>query len=253
MGALDGKHVVVIKPAKTGSTFLNYKQTFSIVLMAIVDAHYLFRYVTVGAQGRISDAGVFTQCKFAKSLENNELGFPQPTAIPGSDIVAPYMLLADDAFPLRCNIMKPFYRRCMAENERIFNYRLSRARRIVENAFGILSARFRIFRAPIALKVPTVRQVVLAAISLHNFLRRNRMDDCEAEDTVDVEDVATGEVIDGNWRSLPERGALRQLRCVIGRLPNDAKQLRIQLAHYFLNEGAVEWQWKMAGLVRPMP
>jgi hypothetical protein len=82
LGAVDGKHVLILKPAKTGSMFLNYKQTFNIVLMAIVDANYEFRYVNVGAQGRVSDAGVFDQCNFAKLLLGNELGFPQPRAIP---------------------------------------------------------------------------------------------------------------------------------------------------------------------------
>ena len=56
----------------------------------------------------VSDAGVFAQCNFAKSLERNELDFPQPREVPNSDIVAPYMLVADDAFPLRESIMEPF-------------------------------------------------------------------------------------------------------------------------------------------------
>jgi hypothetical protein len=82
IGALDGKHVVIVKPAKSGSTFFNYKQTFSVVLMALVDANYAFRYVHVGAQGRISDAGVFSQCRLAEALERNELGLPAPYCIP---------------------------------------------------------------------------------------------------------------------------------------------------------------------------
>ena len=73
IGAVDGKHVVVLKPAKSGSTFLNYKQTFSVVLMAIVDANYKFLYVNVGAQGRISDAGVSNQCNFSEALQLDTL------------------------------------------------------------------------------------------------------------------------------------------------------------------------------------
>lgn len=34
---------------------------------------------------------------------------------------------------------------------RIFNYRLSRARRVVENVFGLIPSVFRVFRKPILL------------------------------------------------------------------------------------------------------
>lgn len=51
IGAIDGKHVVIQKPSKSGSTFMNYKHTFSVVMLAIVDSDYKFMYVNVGAQG----------------------------------------------------------------------------------------------------------------------------------------------------------------------------------------------------------
>ena len=56
LGAIDGKQVVILKPGKSGSTYLNYKHTFSIVLMALVNSEYNFMYVSVGAQGPMSDA-----------------------------------------------------------------------------------------------------------------------------------------------------------------------------------------------------
>lgn len=60
--------------------------------------------------------------------------------------------------------------------ERIFNYRLSRARRVVENAFGILAWRFRTLMNPIEVKVETVDQVVKTAYALHNWLRMTLSD-----------------------------------------------------------------------------
>lgn len=48
-----------------------------------------------------------------------------------------FVIVADDAFPLTNYMMKPFPNRLQKGTpERAFNYRLSRARRIVENAFG---------------------------------------------------------------------------------------------------------------------
>ena len=140
--------------------------------MAIVDANYNFRYVKVGAQGSISDAGVFNNCSLSNALERDELNLQNSAAIPGSNLVVPYMILTDDAFPLK-TYHKSYSRRGIVLEERIFNYRLSRARRVVENAFGILLCKFQMFRSPIALKTSYVHiiPVVLAAICLHNFLR----------------------------------------------------------------------------------
>ena len=61
----------------------------------------------------------------------------------------PYVFLADDAFGLKPNLMKPCPDQYLPLDERIFNYRLSRARRVIENTFGIAATRFRVFRRPI--------------------------------------------------------------------------------------------------------
>ena len=46
--AIDGKHVNIHEPKNSGSLFLNYKRTFSLILMALVDANYKFIYVDIG-------------------------------------------------------------------------------------------------------------------------------------------------------------------------------------------------------------
>jgi len=59
IGAMDGKHIITQCPINSGSEYINYKGTFSVVLMALVDANYNFLYADIGCQGRISDGGVF--------------------------------------------------------------------------------------------------------------------------------------------------------------------------------------------------
>ena len=66
--------------------------------------------------------------------------------------------------------MRP-YPRTLDKKQRIFNYRLSQARRTIENAFGILCACWRIFHMPIQAKVEKVQNFVLACLALQNYLR----------------------------------------------------------------------------------
>lgn len=70
VGLIDGKHVVIQCPIKSGSDYFNYKAFFSIVLFAMVDANYNFIFVDIGCQGRISDGGVFKNTQLFKSLQN---------------------------------------------------------------------------------------------------------------------------------------------------------------------------------------
>ena len=58
----------------------------------------------------------------------------------------PYMIVGDDAFPLKTYLMKPCPARSFDLSQRVFNYRLSRVRRIVKNVFGILASRFAVFQ-----------------------------------------------------------------------------------------------------------
>lgn len=108
IGSIDGKHIQILSPIHSGTEFYNYKHTFSIVLLALVDKKYRFMYADVGCQGRISDGGVFRNSSLLVKLQTNALNLPAPSALPGSDIIVPFVFVADNAFPLHTNIMKPY-------------------------------------------------------------------------------------------------------------------------------------------------
>ena len=255
VGAADGKHIRIIHPPKSGSEFYNYKGFFSIVLMAVVDADYNFIFADVGCQGRISDGGVMKNTIFWKKLVNNALHLPEPTPLPLSlsqnlvddeRIPVPYFLAGDDAFSLEPNVMKPFAQRALTDEKRIFNYRLSRGRRVSENVFGILTNRFRVFSTLLSIKPDNVTKVVLATLALHNFLRSTNSSRYIPPGSVDSEDQ-DGEVRQGSWRNeeLISSGMVSISNSRKGRQSVKAEDIRQALCEYFNNEGQVPWQWNV--------
>ena len=168
---MDGKHIVIKQPKNSGSYYFNYKGTFSVVLLALVDANYKFIYVDVGCNGRISDGGVYRNSSLSKAIENCLLGIPPDRIIAEGMDALPHVILIDDAFPLTINLMKPYPLRNLLLRYKVFNYRLSRGRRIAENGFGILANRMRVFLSPIQLSPENVIKITLAGCASHNFLR----------------------------------------------------------------------------------
>lgn len=247
IGSMDGKHVVLQKPIAGGSDFYNYKSMHSIVMFALVDADYNILFIDVGTQGRISDGGVFQKSELHRRLATGNLGLPPPKVLPGRHKELPYTIVADEAFPLQENIMKPYSGvHPRGTTKRIFNYRLSRARRIVENVFGIMSAVFRVLRKPMLLEPKKAEVVVMATAYLHNFLRRhNSRNTYTPPDFLDNENDQ-GLVIEGRWRQevQAEQGSLLPLRRVPRRSTNQAEYIRNEFAEYFVSNGAITWQNK---------
>ena len=125
------------KPKNTGALYHNYKGLFSIVMLALVDGQYKFKWVDTGTAGSCSDAQIFNACQLKRKIEDSRIGFPDPAPITQGGRDVPYFILADDVFALKTWLMKPYGRRMLTREERIANYRISRGRRVVENAFGI--------------------------------------------------------------------------------------------------------------------
>uniref|UniRef100_A0A3P9HU25 DDE Tnp4 domain-containing protein n=1 Tax=Oryzias latipes TaxID=8090 RepID=A0A3P9HU25_ORYLA len=180
LGAMDGKH---IHPGPC---------TFSVVLLALVDADYRFLVVDVGSYGSKSDGGIFANSGLGKALRDGTLNVPPPSELPGAPELGKvnHVTVADEAFPLKPYLLQPYPGRRLPTDKRIFNYRLSRARRISENVFGILSQRFRVFQRTLQVQPSVVDK---AACVLCNYLRPKGEDQNHAtEDAHDCEQPLQG-------------------------------------------------------------
>nr|CAH7769621.1 unnamed protein product [Callosobruchus chinensis] len=233
IGSLDGKHIVIQAPTNSGSEFYNYKQYFSVVLMALVDSDYCFIFADCGCQGRLSDGA------------NNELHCPPPEPLVGRNKELPYVFVGDDAFGLRETIMKPFPgKHDKGSKYRIFNYRLSRARRVVENTFGLLANVFRVLPKPMLLQPDKVASVVMTCVLLHNFLRRSTSSRSLYSPYGRFDFEENGKIIDGAWRQANTdiMTSLLPLRNIPRKPSMDAKEIRKEFAEYFITSGKIPWQ-----------
>ena len=138
-------------------------------------------------------------------------------------------------------MIKPFRQADLISQERkIYNYRVSRARRIVENAFGIMASRFRIFHTQINIGPEKIDSVVMASCVLHNFLTKSVPNSYSPPDCFDQENTQDGTIVskfhtsNSNMESLNQRNP--------GNTPNDAKKVRQDFINYFVDEGQVPWQ-----------
>lgn len=231
-----------------GSEWFNYKHYHSLVLLAACSARYKLLFVDIGSYGRRSDGGIFGDSEMGLKLRNQRMNVPPPQAITQyNPFEFPYVVVADEAFPLENWMMRLYAKAALGPYERTYNYRLSRARGVIENVFGILVSRWRIFRAPICTYVETTEEIVKACACLHNWL-------LEADDAIENEnhryipkglidaDQDDGFSVDEAWR-FEGLGAFADInRQGRNNYSQNADEIRRQFCQYFNNEGNIWWQ-----------
>lgn len=227
IGAVDGKHIRLKKPSNSGSMYFNYKEYFSIVLLAIVDSEYRFRYVSVGSYGKDCDSTIFKTTTFWKNLTENSLNLPEPSSLNEQSVAnVPFVLVGDEGFPIHEHLMRPYGGTHLDKKKLIFNYRLTRARRFVECAFGILANKWRIFHRPLDVNTELAIWIIKACTLLHNFVRAKE---------------------GFNFENIPEvtcPGTFRHIQTAkMTRGKNFANSIRSVFADYFVSEaGSLSWQ-----------
>lgn len=126
--------------------------------------------------------------------------------------------------------MKPFANRGQTHKELMFSFRLSRARRVVENAFGILSSKFHIFKTAINLEPDKVQIITLASLAMHNLPRQTRPDQWNI----------VGAESDTTTNAEPSRR--NSTATPVGQMPRnsmpEARRVREKFAEYFVGAGA---------------
>lgn len=223
IGAIDGKHVRVKCPAHSGSRFYNYKHFFSILLQAVADADCKLIAVDIGTVGRQSDGGNFRTSTIYNLLETGKLDVPPDAELHGSVSKIPFVLVGDEGYPLLPYLMRPYPARNLDNRQRIFNYRLSRARRSVECAFGIMSSKWRILHKCIETSEENAVKIIKAICILHNFILDN-------------------EGLDSNYLTQDAISHQGHSRRTQYRFTTQAQTTRDTLLNYFNGIGAVPWQ-----------
>lgn len=249
LGIVGGKHVIISKINQLNDTISSStiqnghdnRKYSNTILMAIVNDNFEFIYLNVSSRSRANDSGIWESSDFNSKIQTNSLNIPMDYNVNGTKSKLPYVFIGDKSFPLRNNLLRPFALRALPYDEKIFNYRLARARRVFDNAFGILTTRFQCFQRPIALDPNRIDSILLAACTLHNFLLRNLRDYVDLLN-LDYEDTDNGTIIHG---TRTESAALLDLTLTTTSTTNNGKLVRNEFKEFFIDAGKVTFQDRM--------
>lgn len=175
-----------------------------------------------------------------KAIRENRFNLPPEQIIPGTTISAPFIVVGDQAFPLSINLMRPYPEKQVINNtqKEEFNYRLSRARRVSENAFGISANLFPIFYKPIDLRCEETRNnLIVSSCLLHNLIRDENIDFFLRFQT-DISSVEIGSTVNNNIDRIDSFTQNTEHSTEL----NSAIKVRETFTQYFSKEGALTWR-----------
>lgn len=173
---------------------------------------------------------MFRNSVLFEKLQNKELNIPEDVELPGTNTKLPFIFVGDEAYPLLTHLLRPYPRNQLDYDNRVFNYRLSRARRLVECSFGILVSKWRILNKSIETNVDFAIIITKVACLLHNIVMTH---DSKAN-LSDNDPLSTAH----DSRPIPGRRNNTYSR--------EAKNVRDSFKLYFTSSiGEVPWQWNV--------
>jgi hypothetical protein len=131
----------IIPPPESRSQYYSYKNFYSIILMALVNANYEFTYADTGKNERTSFGGVLKHTAVYQQLIQSLSNLPNNEETTEN---VNYIFIGYEPFPLHKHVLTPFPDRDLNHHRRLYNYRISRAINIVENTLGPTASSFRI-------------------------------------------------------------------------------------------------------------
>ena len=119
--AIDGSHISIRCPpggAEAAKEYYNFKNFYSVILVAIVNAKYRFIWGCFGYPGTLHDSMIFQSIELYSYLTSGT--FQNMAQIEGSVMVPP-ILLGDGAFPFHPWLMKPYSQATLKIEEKYLN------------------------------------------------------------------------------------------------------------------------------------
>ncbi|XP_065367445.1 uncharacterized protein LOC135960148 [Calliphora vicina] len=238
VGLIDGKHVSIRYRVMDKTTTYN-KSNLSMILLGVCDAKYKFTAVSVENFDKKNENAIFQLSPFWNALISDNLPLPSSKPLFPSSSHFPHYFIANTSLPLRKNIMRPYVGTDLTTEKTIFNYNISRAGSVIENSFGLLTARWRVLLTTIEFLPESCKTIILACVVLHNYVMANDDDQLYCPTNFIDREGEVGNIILGEWRSeLKNNGdqPLPSMATNMGKSCFEANNLRDTLANYFSNE-----------------
>lgn len=169
-----------------------------VAVIASCDSRYCFTTIDLANYGRKNEIYNFPPGSFCSQLTNNTLHLPDGVPLTDTKYSFPYYFIGDEKFPLNKHLMTPYTGPMSTMEREYFNDRLTWTFKCAENAFGILTSRWQILTGILRCGAANVKNTLMAAILLHNYLVINE-DDCYCPDGY-ADHFQNGQLIEGIWR-----------------------------------------------------